>query len=536
MKHKYILSSLPLLASVLGRKYGIRVRIGGDKAFTDGNTIQLPSLPVNCDDTLLGLVRGMIDHEAAHVRDTDFQALKAANLSPLEKHIWNTVEDWRVENKLAAIFPGCRANFQWLIKHFFLPKPPEKNLSGKQTDTTLELLDWLLITVRSWDVPELAPERNRLRANAEIYFPGLTHEIEPILRSVRARCSSTQDAISAALAITTILKRYVHFLQQQQTPRSSGQGNSAKDAETDNHKSGQVLQSLQKLLTSSDADLPSDLGNQVKELISGACNRKGTKVHVAVPVGKPTGMLPQHIQDATRQATTALRTRLTAMMQSMRSVRNCSGFAGKLNTHKLHKLAAHDGRIFLRRSERRGTNTAVHILLDASGSMNGTAMDLAGQACFAVASSLNDLKGINLGVTAFPGAEDKSQSGNPGQWRTVSPILKHNQKMHTRFSLRAGGGTPMDAALWWTLQQLHLLPEPRKMILLITDGDPDDQDAAKEAIKTATALGVELYGIGIHSLSVTNLLPDQRCRVISTLSDLAPAMLSLLHNALIPTK
>ena len=74
MHHKHIIGSLPLLASILGRKYGVQVRIGGSKAFTDGNIIQLPGLPFDCDDTLLGLVRGMLDHESAHIRDTDFGA------------------------------------------------------------------------------------------------------------------------------------------------------------------------------------------------------------------------------------------------------------------------------------------------------------------------------------------------------------------------------------------------------------------------------------------------------------------------------
>lgn len=97
MNHKHIIKSLPLLASVLGRKYGVQVRIGGDNAFTNGNVIQLPSLSLDCNETLLGLVRGLIDHESAHIRDTDFDALKAANLTPLEKHIWNTIEDWRLK-------------------------------------------------------------------------------------------------------------------------------------------------------------------------------------------------------------------------------------------------------------------------------------------------------------------------------------------------------------------------------------------------------------------------------------------------------
>ena len=39
MNPKHIIKSLPLLASVLGRKYGVQVRIGGNKAFPNGDII-----------------------------------------------------------------------------------------------------------------------------------------------------------------------------------------------------------------------------------------------------------------------------------------------------------------------------------------------------------------------------------------------------------------------------------------------------------------------------------------------------------------
>ena len=56
--------SLPLVASVLGRKYGVKVEIGGDEAYTNGETIHLPALPVDIPDTFLALARGFLDHGA----------------------------------------------------------------------------------------------------------------------------------------------------------------------------------------------------------------------------------------------------------------------------------------------------------------------------------------------------------------------------------------------------------------------------------------------------------------------------------------
>lgn len=109
-KMKHIINALPLVADALGRKYGINVRIGGNRAYTDGNNIQLPALPLDAGDTALNLARGYLDHETAHLRHTDFELLAKANLAPVEKHVWNILEDFMVERKLATIYPTTVAN------------------------------------------------------------------------------------------------------------------------------------------------------------------------------------------------------------------------------------------------------------------------------------------------------------------------------------------------------------------------------------------------------------------------------------------
>lgn len=95
LREKDILGCLPLLASVLGNTYGVHVHIGGSDACTNGNMIQLPSLPVDCGEELLLLVRGFIDHESAHIRYTDFKAFKEAALDAVTKNLFNAIEDWR---------------------------------------------------------------------------------------------------------------------------------------------------------------------------------------------------------------------------------------------------------------------------------------------------------------------------------------------------------------------------------------------------------------------------------------------------------
>lgn len=544
MNPKHIIKSLPLLASVLGRKYGVQVRIGGDQAFTNGNVIQLPSLPLDCGETLISLVRGLIDHESAHIRDTDFEALKAANLTPLEKHLWNILEDWRVENVLSAIYPGCRENFQWLIKHFFLPKSKKRKRKEHTPDPAMLILEWLLITVRSWDVVELHEERDYLRASVEIHYSGLTHEIEPYIRLIPKNCGSTLDAFGFACEIANIIRKYARFMEQLQNQQGqAGQGASDASSGTPSDPSGQpdaqadpvqALQSLQNILSAgaNGGMFPGDMGDKLKEAITNACNQPGEHLQIAVITRKITGPLTQADLDNSRQSTTALRTRLQALMQSTRSVRNHSGYVGALNIRKLHSLTTGNAKVFLRKGERVGVNTAVHILIDSSGSMNCREMQLASQACFAVASALHGIKGISVGVTTFPGERGVYEGSQREHWETVTPILRHHEKMHTRFAMSGAGNTPLDSALWWTMQQLHPMPESRKMILIITDGQPDNPQLAQTAITEARKFGLEVYGIGIANASILSLLPDTSS-VINSITELAPSMFGMLQRELI---
>lgn len=120
IRTKDVLNCLPLVASILGDRYGVQVRIGGKDACTNGKVIFLPSLPMDCEPELLALAKGFTDHEAAHIRHTDFNELKVANLDPVTFNLFNCLEDWRVEKKLSGIFPGCRENLNWLIRRFFV--------------------------------------------------------------------------------------------------------------------------------------------------------------------------------------------------------------------------------------------------------------------------------------------------------------------------------------------------------------------------------------------------------------------------------
>ena len=524
IQNKHIINSLPLLAAALGRKYGVEVVIGGNSACTNGNTVYLPTLQQDCSDILLGLVRGYIDHESAHLRETDFEILETGQLIPLEKHIWNILEDWRVEHKLAAAFPGCRQNLTWLIKHIFLKEGGTEENEPKVD--AVSVLEWLLLSVRTWDVPELEPTCVSLANRIEPVFPGLPVKLNSILQTVPARCKTSQDCLDVAREIIQILSEYVEQAEKSQQSESANTTNSNSNTRSKN-KLQNPLQQMKNLMNSLTDELPQGIGAIVAQKLGECLEVRRDGIVVATLGHKDLASLDEQTRIKAKTATKALCTRLQGMLQSSQLVRGRNGYRGKLDTHKLHRTSTGDARIFLGKTIRQGLDTAIHILLDSSGSMSNQQMELACAACYAAAAVLHTVPGINLAVTAFPGRQVSDDQAD-----TVVPILKQGQKLHNQFSLAACGSTPMDSAIWWTLQQTMFLSESRKIILIISDGEPDNYAATKKAIQIAHGIGHEVYGIGIDCDSMERLLPE-KSKSISNIHELAPALFGMLQKTLI---
>ena len=561
IRSKDILNCLPLLASVLGDQYGVQVRIGGREACTNGKIIHLPSLPMDCDPELVAMARGFVDHEAAHIRHTDFDVLKAANLGPVTFNLFNCLEDWRVEKKLSAIFPGCRQNLNWLIRRFFVERAQPR---AGGDPPALAVLDYVLLTLRSWDVD--AVNKNRLHAAAILrkQFPGLKETLDAILVKMRIHCPDTASAIAFARQMVQSIRQWE---SQQQTkndvspPQNDGKKGDGHEIPRKGHISDadtsikdnachsdsasqedgvdlpacasqaqpfvlaeRAKTQLTALLHAEAQDLPQNLGELLSAtLTSQLAESSAESFTVAVEGFRQTGALPEEQKLQALQTSIALRTRLQGFLQAQTQKRCYIGRRGALHPGSLYRLQVGSSRVFQKESVHHGLNTAVHILLDVSGSMSGAPIYLARQACFAVAKALENIRGVNPAVTAFPALAGTS---------SVFPILRHGQKTPDTFDINASGGTPLAEALWWVLQAMLPLREQRKIILIVTDGVPDRPQAAVKTLHVAQDLDFEVYGVGIQSDHIALLLP-QTSRVINDLPDLAPVMFGLLQQALL---
>ncbi|NMT18067.1 VWA domain-containing protein, partial [Vibrio parahaemolyticus] len=79
----------------------------------------------------------------------------------------------------------------------------------------------------------------------------------------------------------------------------------------------------------------------------------------------------------------------------------------RVDTRQLHKVVIGDTRIFQRPEAKKRPNTAVHILVDMSSSMDSPAgngkrrEDIAREASLAIALALESIPGVNPAVTFF---------------------------------------------------------------------------------------------------------------------------------------
>lgn len=189
----------------------------------------------------------------------------------------------------------------------------------------------------------------------------------------------------------------------------------------------------------------------------------------------------------------------------------------RMDTRRLPLAATGSRRIFKRRVDGKSLDTALMILLDHSWSMNGK-IDTACQSAFVVAKAMESLPSIDVAVTAFPAME----------------ILKRfNQRTANAaptFQIEADGGTPMSTGMMYAGAQLMGSRRQRKVLLTITDGQPDNATAAQEQSRLLRAQGVQMLGIGIGVMVSDVMFQDTR--TIQSVDELADALFGLLRGQL----
>ena len=277
---------------------------------------------------------------------------------------------------------------------------------------------------------------------------------------------------------------------------------------------------LQTLLSAGDSDIEQDVFESLKSALSLAAENGS---ELLMPSGHEPPMderagafLLRKVQSESGK----IRTALQGLVQSQtlnRSQHACRG--RRLDGKRLHRLPLGEAKLFHRKQAKAAPNTAIHLLLDKSESMGyqvtdsqgqpiGSRMPIALEATLALALAFKGIPGVNPGVTAFPGRQDDS----------VYRLLEHGQRVNARtsaFSLTATGSTPMTEAIWFGAASLLRCREPRKVLMVMTDGQPNNTLSTLELLQRCRDSGIETVGVGL-GLDVSHLFP-----IAITINDLS---------------
>jgi cobalamin biosynthesis protein CobT len=187
-----------------------------------------------------------------------------------------------------------------------------------------------------------------------------------------------------------------------------------------------------------------------------------------------------------------------ALMAMKRSRTSRDQVCGALDMTKLATIAArvNDPTVYQTTIAGRAVNTAMHVLLDESSSMSHTIFPATAAATMVTDAAIGC--GVKAKLSGF-GEYDKAtvfcdygEKPNRQQWLERMPFANTD------------GSTPTAQHVHWAARDLLKRPEMRKILVVVTDGNPDNAALCRDMAKLARTTGIETYcvGISLHAHTV----------------------------------
>jgi cobalamin biosynthesis protein CobT len=250
---------------------------------------------------------------------------------------------------------------------------------------------------------------------------------------------------------------------------------------------------------------------------------------------KNVGYMPREIK-ASSTLLANLSSRLRGLLQSHNLKQSTPGISGsRIARNRLHRIKTGDPKLFLKKAPQRMINTAIHILIDNSCSMNDyRRFYKAKDVVLGLVKALEPIPGVNLAVSLFPAFYPYYRVGEPNVKVPVATVLPHGRKNGNSilYAPAPHGGTPLGPSLRYVTTSMLGLSEPRKIIFIITDGEPDSTTATEIAIQEACDLGFQVVALGIDELACSEIFPT--FEILQSLNELPQKTFSLLEKLLLP--
>lgn len=521
-------TALPIVAAAYGRRFGVDVHISGDIARTNGKSIILPCIPQSYphQDALWGYLA----HEAAHVRFTDFSVDFGVGVV---KHLFNIVEDARIERQMICVYPGTALTLNEVARYMAQAGHYQIPTETSPAPLVLEAFCLYYLQCKVVGQDAISDILATTRAVFERVFPkGVQVRLHSLLRKVPG-LKSSQDARNLVDDIMKMLKEEEQKPTDNEKPTDNADKKPSPGSNGSNETKGKTP--LQEVLAagSEDKDHIKDAHASFRNELTSEASDNGDPHYRTIREAQDVlddADSGRQIRAEVDKTTSRIRSQLAGLVQASQQRGSRRVRSGRrIDPAQLHKLQSGNARLFRRDAPRQRPNTAVHLIVDMSSSMkNLTAAGkpmfrVAREAAMALGLALEALPGVNPGVTFFG-----AKKTNP-----VFSAIRHGQSVKNntgRFAMAPTGGTPMAEAVWYGAFELVQTKEERKMLIVVTDGESRDVAAIRKVVSLCEASNVEVIGIGIQTSSVSTLF-DKHI-VIKDAGDLSNTLFKLMEQSL----
>jgi len=563
--------AVPIYAQHLAETTGVKVVVNGAGAFTDGKVVNIPFIR----DGDANLAFGFLSHECSHVRNTEMSVFHKAAATPMRKRLLNVLEDIRIERLSMDQYPGTEEDIRYLNRKVLLE--PFVAESVEQASPTHVFHNAILYGTY-WLVQE-----PQLEEPAKAYMAALSQlvgsDVCDLMFDIAKQCKECENT----LEVLGLVDQIIALLpskppesddssepegedddqqqnggasaepddssepegeddDQQQSGGASAEpdDSSEPDDEDDDDQSadcgagnGINIQAAVQQATEEDLkDLISDIGNAAGELLNRELRDKGSRN--AFTCRARSGYRNDTLSGSTvmigTEASAGLRQVMNGLIQGQLNSRVRLKRQGmKIDTGRIAMLKAGETRVFRSKTEAVRQTAAVQFLLDKSGSMQQSMRQAEG-AVYAVLKSLEGIPNVSTGAMAFPERDT-----------SCALIKAHGERLNA--AVQAGGFgalhqglTPLGEAMWAAAEALvapKTVKTDRKILFVITDGQPDDIGYAMQMVELCERSGIEVLGLGFGNATETTLrLVFKKYEVVGSVANLRTALFGAVRNKL----
>ena len=584
-------NALPIVAAAYGRKFGVQIQVGGNVALTDGNRIQLPAVADTVENLAYGYLAHESGHirftdfelsrhsqpigrfvegvlEDIRIENAMIRVYPGTR-STLDSVFESLITDGTispVSDQFGAPEILCNGLLH-LTRHRYRKQTALRN-HAKQADQVMRRVLGARFVHRLHglltEIPTLQSTSESMMLACKIVALVEEEAQNPATRpttSVEDKQSEdddqeheqpaqgsggdesdtenpegegTDDGGDGTESSTSNLNGEKSDGSEDEEQGNPDPDDQNTDSGTESQTSGSqpvcadTTTALLAALDATEEDLPDDVFQVVAETLGAESLSSPTLLPTTEPF-TGNSLVGRSALHRVKIHSSKLTARLQGLVQSQTMTRHRTVQRGrKLSPRHLHRAGVGDPRIFEVREHKVAPNTALHILVDLSGSMADGQDRIALDSAMAFALALETIKGVSRAVSAFPGLR--------GQEQNVTAILSHGERVAARagaFVQYARGGTPMTGALWFAAADLLSRAEERKVLLTLTDGAPNDMRSAKGLVTRATQAEIECIGVGI-GVSVGRLFPV--AVRIDDVADLKTALFGITEKLLLRSR